>query len=197
MKTNSFTLFFITIISIETAKIIQNTANIAHANKEIGRTIPLEMINLEIWRFEQAIHLAKVLADIKDGSKIILCKITDRNVSHGKRKNAEQFTNGILSYHWWKCKMLGWYQFRIKWYFEGASRYLRIRMSITPSLQLEQNDRTQKLSNIINIKIGFGWVKSLLLRKKNFIMVYVFIVNRNSSFFFIYYSFYIKVILST
>ena len=42
--------------------------------------------------------------------------------------------------------MLGWYQFRTKGYFQGASRFLRSRMSITPSLQLERNGRTQKHS---------------------------------------------------
>ena len=52
--------------------------------------------------------------------------------------------NGILRHHQWKRKMLGWYQFKTKWYFEGASRFLRSRMNITPSLQIEQNGRTQK-----------------------------------------------------
>ena len=42
--------------------------------------------------------------------------------------------------------MLGWYQFRTKWYSEGASIFLRSRMSNTPSLQLEQNSGTQKHS---------------------------------------------------
>ena len=60
--------------------------------------------------------------------------------------NTEHLMNGILCYHKWKRKILGWYQFRTMWYLEGASRFLRSRMSITPSLQLEQNGRTQKHS---------------------------------------------------
>ena len=60
----------------------------------------------------------------------------------GNRKNAEQFMNGILCYHRCKCETSGWYQLRAKWNFEGASRYLRSKMSITPSLQIEQNGRT-------------------------------------------------------
>ena len=52
----------------------------------------------------------------------------------------------IFRYQQWKRKMLGWYQFRTKWYFEGASRFLRSRMSITYSLQIERNGRTQKHS---------------------------------------------------
>ena len=100
----------------------------------------------KILRFKQTIHLAEVHEDIKDGSKIILCEITKCIFVSGKRKNVEHFMNGIFSYHWWKRKMLGWYQFRTKWYFEGASRFLRSRMSITPSLQPEQNGRTQKHS---------------------------------------------------
>lgn len=86
-------------------------------------------------------HLSKVLEDIKDGSKIILCEITKRNFLHDTRKNPEKLMDSILRYHQWKRKMLGWYQFRTKWYFEGASRFLSSRMSITPSLQLERNRR--------------------------------------------------------
>ena len=120
---NSFTLFLITIISIETTKITQNTTNIAHTNDTIGITNPLKVINFEILRFQQAIHLAKVHEDIKNGQKIILCEIAKRNYLRGNRKNEEQFMNGILCYHWWKCKMLGWYHFSTKWNFEGASRF--------------------------------------------------------------------------
>ena len=76
LKINSFTLFVIIIISIGTAKITQNKANIANTNEAIGRTIPLEMIKFEILRFKHTIHLVKVHEGIKDGSKIILCEIT-------------------------------------------------------------------------------------------------------------------------
>ena len=92
---------------------------------------------------KQKEHLSKVLEDIKDGSKIILCEITKRNFLQDARKNPEKLMDGITRYHRWKRKMLGWYQFRTKWYFEKASRYLSSRMSITPSLQIERNHRTQ------------------------------------------------------
>ena len=72
-------MIFIIIISIEIAKITQNTANMVHAKEAIGRNIPLVLINFEILRFKQAIHLAKVHEDIKDGSIIILCEITKCN----------------------------------------------------------------------------------------------------------------------
>ena len=91
--------------------------------------------------FKQKIHLSKVHEDIKDGSKIILCEITKQNFLHETRKNPEKLMESIIRYHRWKRKMLGWYQFRTKWYFEGASRFLSSRMSITPSLQLERNRR--------------------------------------------------------
>ena len=92
---------------------------------------------------KQKEHLSKVLQDIKDGSKIILCEITQRNFS---QDDPEKLMESITRYRQWKRKMLGWYQFRTKWYFEGASRFLSSRMSITPSLQLERNRRTQKHS---------------------------------------------------
>ena len=79
--TNSFTIFLITIISIESPKITQNTTKTTEA---IGRTIPLEVINFKILRFKQAIHLAEVHKDIKDGSKIILCAITKLNFFNTK-----------------------------------------------------------------------------------------------------------------
>ena len=86
-------------------------------------------------------HLAKVHEDIKDGSRIILCEITKCNFFREIKNNPEQLMKAIFRYQQWKRKMLGWYQFRTKWYFEGASRFLSSRMSITPSLQLEQNRR--------------------------------------------------------
>ena len=104
------------------------------------------MINFEILRFKQAIHLAEVHADIKDGSKIILCEITKCNFFREIKNNPEQLMEAIFRYQQWKRKMLGWYQFRTMWYFEGASRFLRSRMSITYSLQIERNGRTQKHS---------------------------------------------------
>ena len=64
----------------------------------IGRTIPLEVINFKILRIKQAIHLAKVHEDIKDGSKIILCEITKCNFLHKNRKNVDQLMNVILCY---------------------------------------------------------------------------------------------------
>ena len=114
--------------------------------KAINRNIPSEVIIFEILRFKQAIYLAKVHEDIKDGSKIILCQINKHYFLRGIRKNTEKFMNGFLCYHQWKREILGWYQFRTKWYFEGASRFLRSRMSIAPSLQFEQNGRLQKHS---------------------------------------------------
>ena len=138
-------LNLITMISIETAKIIQSITKTIEAT---GRTIPLESIFFEILKFKQVIHLAEVHEDIKDGSKIIPCEIT----KYKNRKNAEQLMNGILRHHQWKRKMLDWYQFRTKWYCEGASRFLRSRMSITPSLQLERNGRTLKHSKYYSHK---------------------------------------------
>ena len=98
LKTNSFTLFLITNISIETAKITQSTSKMIEA---IGRTIPLEVINFEILRFKQVIHLAEVHEDIKDGSIIMLCEITKCNFQYENSKNVEQLINGILCYHQW------------------------------------------------------------------------------------------------
>ena len=103
-KTNSFTLFLITIITIETAKVTQNITKTIEA---FGRTIPLDVINFEILRFNQAIQLAEVHEDIKDGSKITLCEITKYNFFHKNRENAEQLMISILHYYQWKHKMLG------------------------------------------------------------------------------------------
>ena len=96
LETKSFTLFLITMMSSETAKITQNTTNIAHTKEAIGITIPSEVINFQILRFKQAIHLAEGHEDIKDGSKIILYEITKLNFLRHNRKNAEQFMKSIL-----------------------------------------------------------------------------------------------------
>ena len=76
MKTNYFTLFLITIISIETAKVTTNTG---HAYEAI------------VIRFKHKMRLAKVHEDIKDGSKIILCEITQRNFLLEYWKGSDEF----------------------------------------------------------------------------------------------------------
>ena len=62
------------------------------------------MINFEILRFKQAIHLAEVHADIKDGSKIILCEITKCNFFREIKNNPEQLMKAIFRYQQWNVK---------------------------------------------------------------------------------------------
>ena len=97
--------------------------------------------------------MAKVHEDIKDGSNIIFCEITERNFLRGKRKNAKQFMNVILHYRQWKHNIMGWYQFRTKWYFKGTSIFLRSRMSISPAYKLNKMVGLKNTENIIHVKI--------------------------------------------
>ena len=94
-----------------------------------------------ITRLKQQINLAKVHEDIKDGSLIILCEITHRNFLLEYWKGSDEFMSCINRYRRWKRKMLGWYGFRTKWHFEGATRFLMSSKTFTKSSLLIQQRR--------------------------------------------------------
>ena len=79
-----------------------------------------DLINFEILRFKQAIHFIKVLEDIKDGTKIILCDITELVFIPESGYDPEKdghWLDVYLCYCNREDKIFGWYQSSIKWNF--------------------------------------------------------------------------------